>query len=574
LDGRYRVVRHLGSGGMESVLLCEDERLGRQVAVKRLHADSPVDVELRFNREAKLGASLNHPNLVSVFDTATDDEGVLIVMEYVEGEPLSRMLRRGPLRPEEVSAMVRDLGDALDHAHAQGVIHRDVKPSNVLIREDGLTKLADLGIATASDGTKITRSGVVLGTAAYMAPEQLDGRRAGPAVDVYALAAISFEALGGKRPREGRTPMEIAHKIATEGAPDLRDVWPTAPKGAVRVLQRGMARDPEDRPASAGEFATELCEALEETPEKTRKTRFLRRGSTKRAAAPAAAAAPAVGAAAQAPAKAASSTPAAAPRAPDGVERAAPAPARDPQPDPTPTPKRAAQAAPSPSRASASRPIGPAAAKAAGGGNGRGGVAASRPADRGGRRPRVTAFVLAGIFVALAAATIAGAVLSGGDDGGSSPSSADNTPAKPKADANKKKKEPAAKKEQEKQQPEQQAEEPPAAAPAPAPEEQPSGTASYDPERGAALNDDGFTLLNRGDYNGAVAKLQEAVKLFPSDSTDIRYAYALYNLGKSLRLAGRPDEAIPYLEKRLNWSDQRDTVQRELDLARQQAGQG
>jgi eukaryotic-like serine/threonine-protein kinase len=574
LDGRYRVVRHLGSGGMASVLLCEDERLGRQVAVKRLHADSPVDVELRFNREAKLGASLNHPNLVSVFDTATDDEGVLIVMEYVEGEPLSRMLRRGPLRPEEVSAMVRDLGDALDHAHAQGVIHRDVKPSNVLIREDGLTKLADLGIATASDGTKITRSGVVLGTAAYMAPEQLDGRRAGPAVDVYALAAISFEALGGKRPREGRTPMEIAHKIATEGAPDLRDVWPTAPKGAVRVLQRGMARDPEDRPASAGEFATELCEALEETPEKTRKTRFLRRGSTKRAAAPAAAAAPAVGAAAQAPAKAASSTPAAAPRAPDGVERAAPAPARDPQPDPTPTPKRAAQAAASPSRASASRPIGPAVTKAAGGGNGRGGVAASRPADRGGRRPRVTAFVLAGIFVALAAATIAGAVLSGGDDGGSSPSSADNTPAKPKADANKKKKEPAAKKEQEKQQPEQQAEEPPAAAPAPAPEEQPSGTASYDPERGAALNDDGFTLLNRGDYNGAVAKLQEAVKLFPSDSTDIRYAYALYNLGKSLRLAGRPDEAIPYLEKRLNWSDQRDTVQRELDLARQQAGQG
>jgi serine/threonine-protein kinase len=577
LDGRYRVVRHLGSGGMASVLLCEDERLGRRVAVKRLHADSPVDVELRFNREAKLGASLNHPNLVSVFDTATDDEGVLIVMEYVEGEPLSRMLRRGPLRPEEVSAMVRDLGDALDHAHAQGVIHRDVKPSNVLIREDGLTKLADLGIATASDGTKITRSGVVLGTAAYMAPEQLDGRRAGPAVDVYALAAISFEALGGKRPREGRTPMEIAHKIATEGAPDLRDVWPTAPKGAVRVLQRGMARDPEDRPASAGEFATELCEALEETPEKTRKTRFLRRGSTKRSAAPAAAAAaaPAVAAAAQAPAKAASSTPAAAPKAPDGGARATPAPARDPQPDPTPTPKRAAQAAASPSRASASRPIGPPAAKADGGGNGRGTVSASRTADRGGRRPRVTAFVLAGIFVALAAATIAGAVLSGGDDGGSSPSSADNTPAKPRADANKKK-EPAAKKKEQKeeqQQQEQQAEQPPAAAPAPAPEEQPSETASYDPERGAALNEEGFRLMNQGDYNGAVGKLQEAVKLFPSDSTDIRYAYALYNLGKSLRLAGRPDEAIPYLEKRLNWNDQRDTVQRELDLAKQQAGQ-
>ena len=218
LDGRYRVVRHLGSGGMASVLLCEDERLARQVAVKRLHADSPVDVEQRFKREAKLGASLNHPNLVSVFDTATDDEGVLIVMEYVKGEPLSRMLRRGPLRPDEVSAMVHDVGEALDHAHSQGVVHRDVKPGNVLVREDGVTKLADLGIATASDGTRITRSGTVLGTAGYMAPEQLDGRGAGPAADVYALAAISFEALSGKRPREGRTPVEIAHQIATEGA--------------------------------------------------------------------------------------------------------------------------------------------------------------------------------------------------------------------------------------------------------------------------------------------------------------------------------------------------------------------
>ena len=276
---------------MASVLLCEDERLGRQVAVKRLHADSPVDVEQRFTREAKLGASLNHPNLVSVFDTATDDEGVLIVMEYVEGEPLSRMLRRGPLRPEEVASMVHDLGDALDHAHSQGVVHRDVKPGNVLIREDGVTKLADLGIATASDGTKITRSGTVLGTAAYMAPEQLDGRGAGPQADVYALAAISFEALSGRRPREGATPIEIAHRIATEGAPDLLDAWPTAPKEAARVLKRGMALEPEDRPSSAGDFASELTRALEDAPETTRKTRRLFGRGSKAAAAGAAGAA-------------------------------------------------------------------------------------------------------------------------------------------------------------------------------------------------------------------------------------------------------------------------------------------
>ena len=566
---------------MASVLLCEDERLGRQVAVKRLHADSPVDVELRFNREAKLGASLNHPNLVSVFDTATDDEGVLIVMEYVEGEPLSKMLRRGPLRPEEVSAMVRDLGDALDHAHAQGVIHRDVKPSNVLIRKDGLTKLADLGIATASDGTKITRSGIVLGTAAYMAPEQLDGRRAGPAVDVYALAAISFEALSGKRPREGRTPMEIAHKIATEGAPDLRDVWPTAPKGAVRVLKRGMAGDPQDRPASAGEFARELCEALEETPETTSKTRFLRRGSTKRAAAPAAAAAAsaALAAPARPPAKAAKSTPVDALEAPDGGKRATLAPPRDRESDYTPARERAAQAAasaPAASRPPAATPhaVSPPAALPP---RRRSPFVASRD-GYGRRRPGVTAFVLAAIFMALAAATIAGAVLSGGDDGGSSPSSADTTPAQPKADANetKKKKEPAAKK--------QPQDEPAAAAPAPAeepaPAEQPApaqeegATASYDPARGAALNDEAFVRMRQGDYAGAVPILQEAVELFAPDSTDINHAYTLYNLGKSLREVGRASEAIPYLEKRLQWSDQTETVQRELDLARQQAGQG
>ena len=247
---------------MASVLLCEDERLGRQVAVKRLHADSPVDVEQRFKREARLGASLNHPNLVSVFDTATDDEGVLIVMEYVAGHPLSQLIRHGPLRPEEACRIVRDVGDALDHAHAEGVVHRDVKPGNVLIRDDGVTKLADLGIATAADDTRITRSGIVLGTAAYMAPEQLDGRGAGPASDIYALAAIAFEALSGRKPREGKTPMEIAHSMAMEGPPDLREAWPRAPAGAAKVLQRGMALEPEDRPASAGDLARELAEAL------------------------------------------------------------------------------------------------------------------------------------------------------------------------------------------------------------------------------------------------------------------------------------------------------------------------
>ena len=161
--------------------------------------------------------------------------------------------------------MVCDLGDALDHAHAQGVVHRDVKPGNVLIREDGVTKLADLGIATASDGTRITRSGTVLGTAAYMAPEQLDGRERRAAG--RHLRAGGDRVRGAQRqrkPREGRTPMEIAHRSRPRAPPDLREAWPSAPPAAAEVLKRGHgAATPRTGPASAGELARELAEALD-----------------------------------------------------------------------------------------------------------------------------------------------------------------------------------------------------------------------------------------------------------------------------------------------------------------------
>jgi eukaryotic-like serine/threonine-protein kinase len=484
LGGRYRVLRHLGSGGMASVLLCQDERLDRQVAVKRLHADSPADVEQRFVREAKLGASLNHPNLVSVFDTATDDEGVLIVMEYVEGEALARTLKRGPMRPERVASMVRDVGSALDHAHGQGVVHRDVKPGNVLLRHDGVTKLVDLGIATAQDHTRLTHSGMVLGTAAYMAPEQLEGGETTPATDVYALAIVAYEALTGAKAREGRTPLELAHKIATSPPPDLREGLPGASPQAADVLKRGMARDPSERPSSAGELASGLARALEEPP--------------------------------------------------TAPTRAVPPTRHEPRPAPV--------AAPPP-------PTGP----------------ARRPDRDGGRRP-IGAIVLALVFLALAAAVVMAAVLSSGDDGGEPQQADRGRQEQPNRDNRER-------------QPEQQQQEepapaqpdpPPEEAEPPPPEEQP---ASYDPARGAELNNQGYSMMQQGDYQGAVPILQEAVAQWPEDSTDINYAYALFNLGKSLNRSGSPEEAIPYLEKRLNWSDQRDTVQAELDLAKRNAGQ-
>jgi len=173
LADRYRVIRRLGSGGAATVFLCEDERLGRKVAVKRMHADSPEGMARRLRREARLGASLSHPGLVSVFDTETYDEGVFIVMEYVEGETLADALSRGPLDTRRALEILRALASALDHVHAQGIVHRDVKPANVLLGKDGSVKLADLGVGIATDNTRITQSGQVLGTPAYMSPEQI-----------------------------------------------------------------------------------------------------------------------------------------------------------------------------------------------------------------------------------------------------------------------------------------------------------------------------------------------------------------------------------------------------------------
>jgi len=262
LAGRYRTIERLGAGGMATVYLAEDERLGRRVAVKRLHAESPEDVGERFAREARLGASLNHPNVVSVYDTVTDENGVLIVMEYVEGPTFGHALGDGLLTPERALEVLGGVAAALDHVHEGGVVHRDVKPANVLVGRDGTAKLTDLGIATASEGAQITRTGTVLGTPAYMAPEQLEGGAMGPAVDVYALAAMAFEVLGGRKARTGRTPVEIAHRATTEPPPDLREAWPEAPAAAAELLTRAMDRDPAVRPTSAGALVRDLGAAL------------------------------------------------------------------------------------------------------------------------------------------------------------------------------------------------------------------------------------------------------------------------------------------------------------------------
>ena len=262
---RYREISPLGSGGMAVVVLAEDMTLGRLVALKRVHGLGDGRGRSRVRREALVGASVSHPNLVSVYDVAVGEDGEqVIVMEYVEGETLRDALGRGSgLGVAEALRVVRGVGAGLDAIHRRGIVHRDVKPANILLGSSGAVKLADLGIASAIDRTRITTDGAVLGTFSYMAPEQLDGARPSAAVDVYALAAVAFEVLSGRKARVERNPVALAHALATQPPPDLSAVCPWAPRAAAELLAGGMSRDPSRRPRSAGELVGRLRAALE-----------------------------------------------------------------------------------------------------------------------------------------------------------------------------------------------------------------------------------------------------------------------------------------------------------------------
>ena len=490
LAQRYRVIQRLGAGGMAAVFLAHDEKLDRDVAVKRMHTSERDDIDARrFQREAKLGASLSHPNLVSIFDTQRDDESVLLVMEYVDGETLADLLARGPVEPSRAVEIVRAVAEALDHAHKAGIVHRDVKPGNVLLGRDGSVKLADLGIAKAVERTDITATDTVLGTPAYMAPEQLEGARLGPAVDVYALATLAFEMVTGQRARRGRTAVEIAHQVVNEPPPDPRDTNPDVPAPAADAIRAGMARDAAARPRSASELADRL------------ESCFGRHGGRWHA-----------------------------PATTEPIERARPVRLLEDPPRTAP-PSRNVRWVP----------------------------------------------VLALFVVAIAAIAIA--LVSGGDDDGSSPvpAAGGGEPAAKQQGEARKNEQPAAPAPAEPT----PAEPEPAPAPEPTPEPppldgvpQPSGAGgSAEAEQ---LHLDGYEALEAGDYNRAIDLNTRAIEAFPEGTTwedDINYAYALYSLGRALRLAGRPDEAIPVLEARRAIPNQTATVQRELDLARRQAGE-
>ena len=263
LSGRYRVLRKIGGGGMADVYLCEDLSLGRRVALKVLlqrFLDDPNFVE-RFRREAKAAAGLNQANLVSIFDWGEVDGTYFIVMEYVEGETLKDLVRRqGRLGGSEAVRISLQLLAALEFAHRTGIVHRDIKPQNVMLDRDGNVKVMDFGIARAAD-SGMTEAGSILGTAQYLAPEQARGQRVDERSDLYSVGIVLYEMLTGTVPFKGDSAVTVALKHVNEMAPEPAQLVPGMPYALNQIVLKAIAKDPGQRYQTAEQFARDLRSA-------------------------------------------------------------------------------------------------------------------------------------------------------------------------------------------------------------------------------------------------------------------------------------------------------------------------
>jgi serine/threonine-protein kinase len=268
VSGRYRVLRKLGGGGMADVYLCEDLTLGRRVALKVLlqrFLNDPTFVE-RFRREAKAAAGLNHPNLVSIYDWGEVDGTYYIVMEYVEGETLKDLIRRrGRLSGNESVAVAMQLLAAVEFAHRSGIVHRDIKPQNVMLDRGGTVKVMDFGIARAGD-SGMTEAGSILGTAQYLAPEQAKGQPVDERSDLYSVGVVLYEMLTGTVPFKGDSAVTVALKHVSEVPREPAELVPGMPYALNQIVLKAMAKDPADRYQSAAEFARDLRAAREGGP--------------------------------------------------------------------------------------------------------------------------------------------------------------------------------------------------------------------------------------------------------------------------------------------------------------------
>ncbi|HEX7188161.1 MAG TPA: serine/threonine-protein kinase, partial [Actinomycetes bacterium] len=264
LGSRYRLTDRIAGGGMGEVWRAQDDVLGREVAVKilrREYADDPTFLE-RFRAEARHTANLSHPNIAAVYDFGEGEAGSdgdagspFLVMELVPGDPLSTLVsRHGVLEPAQAVDVIGQAALGLQAAHDAGVIHRDVKPGNILVTPDGEVKITDFGIARATNSVPLTQTGAIMGTAYYISPEQASGGSVTPASDIYSLGIVAYECLTGRRPFAGNTPGSVARAQVRDQPPALPDSLPAPVRD---LVMRMLAKEPQLRPNSAGELGRE-----------------------------------------------------------------------------------------------------------------------------------------------------------------------------------------------------------------------------------------------------------------------------------------------------------------------------
>lgn len=262
---RYQLITSLGAGGMADVYLGEDTILGRKVAIKILRgelANDPVTL-LRFQREANAASKLNHPNVVDVYDVGEYENRHYIVMEYVRGRTLKQLItQRGALDKKEAVDIMMQLTSAVQHAHENHIIHRDIKPQNVLVKDDGTVKITDFGIALAHDAVQLTQSDAVLGSAHYLAPETTRGEPATNQIDIYALGIVFYELLSGSVPFKGDNPVQIAMKHLREEIPSIKEFNPTLPQSVENIITKATVKNRRLRYQSAQELLTDLQNCL------------------------------------------------------------------------------------------------------------------------------------------------------------------------------------------------------------------------------------------------------------------------------------------------------------------------
>lgn len=268
INDRYEVVKTIGEGGMANVYLAYDVILERKVAVKILRGDLATDEKFvrRFQREALSASSLSHPNIVEVYDVGEDTGNYYIVMEYIEGKHLKQLLkRRGSLTLREVIDIMLQITDGIGAAHESYIIHRDIKPQNIMILENGLVKITDFGIAMALNGTQLTQTNSVMGSVHYLPPEQASGKGSTIQSDVYSMGILMYELLSGTLPYKGDNAVEIALKHLKEPLPSLRELDPDIPQAIENIILKSAAKNPQNRYADAREMNEDLKTCLSES---------------------------------------------------------------------------------------------------------------------------------------------------------------------------------------------------------------------------------------------------------------------------------------------------------------------